>query len=103
MVELLSENAARIFRLIPEKNGLHIGSDADIVVVDLEHEFVVDNKDLVTQSRDTTPMYNGFRLIGKPIHTVVRGRVVMRDRMIDETAHGWGKCLKPKWPQTNVR
>ena len=48
-------------------------------------------------------MYNGFRLIGKPIHTVVRGRVVMRDRMIDEMAHGWGKCLKPKWPQTNVR
>lgn len=95
MVELLSENAARIFRLFPEKNGLRVGSDADIVVVDLEHEFVVDNKDLVTQSRDTTPMYNGFRLIGKPIHTVVRGRVVMRDRMIDETAHGWGKCLKP--------
>lgn len=95
MVELLSENAARIFRLIPEKNGLRVGSDADIVVVDLEHEFVVDNKDLVTQSRDTTPMYNGFRLIGKPIHTVVRGRVVMRDRIIDETAHGWGKCLKP--------
>ena len=102
MVELLGENAARIFGLAPAKGSLRVGSDADIVVVDLEHEFVVNNKDLVTQSRDTTPMYNGFRLIGKPIHTIVRGRVIMRDRVIDETAQGWGRCLKPDWSKRSA-
>ncbi len=97
MVELLSENAARIFGLAPAKGSLRVGADADIVVADIDNEFTVDNKDLLTQSRDTTPMYNGFRLIGRPIHTVVRGRVVMRDRKVDDTAQGWGRCLKPDW------
>lgn len=97
MVELLSENAARIFGLAPHKGSLSIGSDADMVIVDLDNEFTVNNKELVTQSRDTTPMYNGFKLIGKPIHTLVRGRIVMKNREFDTKAEGWGKCLKPDW------
>ena len=96
MVELLSGNAARIFGLSPAKGSLNVGADADMVVADLENEFVVDNKKLLTKARDITPWYNGFKLIGKPIHTIVRGRVVMRERKIDETAAGWGKWLKPK-------
>lgn len=99
MVELLSENAARIFGLAPDKGSLRVGSDADIVVADIDNEFTVDNKELLTQSRDTTPMYNGFRLIGRPVHTVVRGRVVMRDRKVDDSAQGWGKWLKPDWSE----
>jgi dihydroorotase-like cyclic amidohydrolase len=97
MVELLSENAACIFGLAPAKGSLRVGADADIVVVDLDNEFTVDNKELLTQSRDTTPMYNGFKLIGRPIHTIVRGRTILRDRKIDDSAQGWGKCLKPDW------
>ena len=99
MVELLTGNAARIFGLAPAKGSLNVGADADIVVVDMKNEFTVDNKDLITQSRDTTPMYNGVKLVGKPIHTIVRGRVVMKDRKFDDTAEGWGKCLKPDWTQ----
>ena len=97
MVELMSSNPARIFGLAPEKGSLELGADADFVVVDLDNEFTVDNKELVTKSRDTTPMYNGFKLIGRPVHTVVRGRAVMKDRKIDDAAEGWGKWLKPDW------
>ena len=102
MVELLSENASRIFGLAPAKGSLRVGADADIVVADIDNEFVVDNKELLTQSRDTTPMYNGFRLVGRPIHTIVRGRVVMRDRKVDDSAQGWGRCLTPDWPKKNA-
>ncbi len=99
MVELLTGNAARIFGLAPAKGSLNVGADADIVVVDMKNEFTVNNKDLITQSRDTTPMYNGVKLVGKPIHTIVRGRVVMKDRKFDDAAEGWGKCLRPDWTQ----
>lgn len=97
MVELLSENTAKVFGLWPRKGAIQVGGDADYVIVDMKNEFTVDNKDFVTQSRDTSPMYNGFKLVGKPIHTVVRGRVVMKDRIIDETAQGWGRVLYPEW------
>ena len=97
MVELLSENTARIFGLAPAKGSLRVGADADIVVVDIDNEFTVDNKDLVTHGRDVMRMYNDFRLTGRPVHTIVRGRVVMRDRIIDDTAQGWGRRLKPDW------
>lgn len=97
MVELTSENAARIFGISHRKNGLRIGSDADIVIVDDKNEFVVNNKELLTKSRDTTPMYNGFKLIGKPVHTIVRGRAVMKNRVVDDSAQGWGERLLPSW------
>lgn len=97
MVELLCENAAKTFGLWPRKGLLQVGSDADFVVVDETTEYIVDNQDFVTQSKDTSPMYNGFKLIGKPIHTVVRGRVIMKNRVIDDSAAGWGKMIRPQW------
>lgn len=95
MVELLCENPARVFGLWPRKGAIRVGGDADFVIVDMKNEYTVNNKDFVTHSRDTSPMYNGFRLVGKPLHTVVRGRVIMRDRIIDDSAEGWGKVIMP--------
>ncbi len=97
MVELLSENAAKTFGLWPRKGILQVGSDADIIIVDVNNEFVVDNKNFVTKSRDTSPMYNGFNLIGKPLYTIVRGRIIMDNRQIDNNSEGWGQMIKPDW------
>lgn len=97
MVELLTENAAKTFGLWPQKGVLQVGSDADFVIVDEQTEYTVNNKDLVTKSKDTSPMYNGFKLVGKPLHTVVRGRVIMSNRVIDDSAEGWGKMILPAW------
>lgn len=97
MVELLCENAAKTFGLWPRKGALQIGSDADFVIVDEQTEYLVDNKDFVTKSKETSPIYNGFKLIGKPLHTVVRGRVIMENRIIDNSAEGWGKMVLPEW------
>ncbi len=97
MTELLCENPAKIFGLWPRKGAIRTGGDADFVIVDMENEFTVDNRKFVTKSWETSPMYNGFRLIGKPVHTVVRGRIVMRDGKVDNSAEGWGEVLFPEW------
>ena len=96
-VELMSENAARIFGLFPRKGILAVGADADLVVVDRDTVWKVSNDDLVTHAKAIGTMYNGMELIGRPVHTVVRGRIVMRDRKVDASAQGWGKCLTPEW------
>ena len=95
-VELMSENAARIFGLFPRKGILAVGADADLVVVDMDKVWKVSNDDLVTHAKAIGTMYNGMELIGRPVHTVVRGRIVMRDRKVDASAQGWGKCLTPE-------
>ncbi|HRX25408.1 MAG TPA: dihydroorotase family protein, partial [Aminivibrio sp.] len=97
MVELLSENPARVFGLWPRKGAIRVGGDADYVIADMKNEYTVNNKDFVTHSRDTSPMYNGFRLVGKPLHTIVRGRIIMKNRVIDDSAEGWGKVMLPGW------
>jgi dihydroorotase-like cyclic amidohydrolase len=102
LMELVCENPARIFGLWPRKGALRVGGDADCTVVDMENEFSVDNREFVTKSRGTSPQYNGFRLVGRPIHTVVRGRIVMKDRRIDESAEGWGRVLRPEWPSETL-
>ena len=40
MIELMSENAARLIGQYPKKGAIQVGSDADIVLVDLDKEVV---------------------------------------------------------------
>jgi len=103
MVELLSENPARVFGLWPRKGAIRVGGDADYVIADMKNEYTVNNKDFVTHSRETSPMYNGFRLVGKPLHTIVRGRIIMKGRVIDDSAEGWGKLQLPEWTGKETR
>jgi allantoinase len=94
MVRLMSENPARLFGLWPRKGRLAPGADADVVIVDTTVERVHDHRTLYTKSRETALVYDGLRLRGFPVVTIVRGRVVMRDGEV--TGHsGWGQWLKP--------
>ncbi len=76
-VRLLSENPARIIGHFPRKGAILPGSDADVVIVDLEQEWVARDEDCYTKVRWTP--YHGRRLKGKPVLTMLRGRVIMRD------------------------
>ncbi|GIN21765.1 MAG TPA: allantoinase AllB [Bacillus bacterium] len=73
-VEVTSRNAAIHFGIYPKKGALEIGSDADFTVIDLEREYTIDE-----QKTESMAKYNplhGLQLKGKPIQTIVRGRVV---------------------------
>jgi dihydroorotase-like cyclic amidohydrolase len=95
-VELLSENAARIFGLFPKKGVLRPGADADFVVVDMKTPFEVSNENLLTHAKAIGVQYNGTKLVGRPLHTAVRGRMVMKDGVVDPEAKGWGQRLYPQ-------
>jgi D-hydantoinase len=80
LVELCCENPARLFGLYPRKGTLQVGSDADVVIVDLDREEKLDAKkmhDVYSYSA-----YDGWKVKGWPIMTVVRGEVVMEEGKI---------------------
>lgn len=78
---LLCENPAKIFN-IPQKGFIKEGMDADLTVVDLKREAVIDPDDFKSKSRYTP--FEGFQVKGIPTMTLVRGRKVMEDGEIIE-------------------
>jgi len=88
LVQLLSENPAKIFNLYPRKGTIQIGSDADLVVVDLKKESII-SSDILRCIADFTP-FEGWRIKGWPLITVVRGTIVAREGEITGSA-GFGR------------
>lgn len=80
VVDLMSTTPARAFGMYPRKGVIMPGADADLTVVDLDHEEVVDGARL-GPATGYSP-YDGMRLKGFPVLTIVGGEVVMQDRQI---------------------
>lgn len=78
MIELLCENPARLFGLWPRKGVIRAGSDADVVVFDPELHVTISPRVLVTNC-DYSP-FDGFQVTGWPVTTLLRGKVIVRDR-----------------------
>jgi dihydroorotase-like cyclic amidohydrolase len=74
VVELTSANAARLFGLYPRKGALEVGSDADLVIVDLDREVKVDLGTL-NSVVDFSP-YEGWVARGWADTTIAGGQVV---------------------------
>ena len=94
LVRLVCANPARLFGLWPRKGTLAVGADGDLTLVDLAAEFVHDHRELYTKTRDTALCYDGMRMHGRPVTTIVRGRVVMRSGRVTGDP-GWGQWLRP--------
>lgn len=77
LAEVTSANAARIFGLWPRKGVVAPGTDADLTLIDLKKRRVVRAEEMIT-SADFTP-YEGMKLRGWPVLTLLRGRVIMQD------------------------
>jgi len=84
-------NPAKAWGLYPRKGTLQPGADADIAIVDLARKAAVDDTKLHSRSKITP--WNGRALHGLPIHTLVRGRFVMRDGALCADARGWGRSV----------
>lgn len=82
---LLAGNPARIFGL-PGKGSLKPGSDADLVLVDLDREVTVDHTRLGSVSDYS--ILDGQVLTGWPVRTIVAGRTVMLDGQLGEDRPG---------------
>jgi len=89
-VDVVSTAPARIMGLYPRKGTLAPGSDADVVILDPEHEKILSPGNLY-HNADYSP-YEGMRVRGWPLFTLVRGRVVMQHNQL-LAEKGWGEYV----------
>ena len=80
VVEVCCHNPARIYGLAPRKGTIAVGSDADLVLVDLEKKVTVDHRKLHT-SADYC-VYDGWVMTGWPVATWLRGTRIMDEGAI---------------------
>lgn len=78
-VELTATAPARIFGLT-DKGRIEVGADADLIVVDPEHEVVV-SAEVLHSDVDYSP-YEGMRLKGFPKWTISRGEVIVQNGVL---------------------
>jgi dihydropyrimidinase len=90
VAQLTSETPARLFNLYPRKGAIQVGADADFTVVDLDLERQVRWQDL--QSFADYSLWDGQRLRGWPVMTILRGRIIARDGVF-VGAPGGGRYL----------
>jgi dihydroorotase len=90
LVRLMSENPAKVIGRYPQKGAIQVGSDADLVIVDLERETVPADEKTYTKS-GWTP-YVGRTFKGYVETTLLRGNVIARDGK-PTAARGTGKYL----------
>lgn len=88
-VRLSAEAPARAFGLWPWKGRVETGAHADIAVVDLARTEVITAERLHSRGRITP--FEGKATTGAPVHTLIRGCFVQRDRALVREARGWGK------------
>ncbi|MBF0568976.1 MAG: dihydroorotase [Nitrospirae bacterium] len=84
LIEMMTIRPSHILGL--DKGTLKAGADADIVIVDLNKDFIVDPEQFVSKGKNTP--FNGWRLTGLPIITICKGIVKYHFNNNDLTAVG---------------
>ena len=75
-VQLTSANPSKLFK-IKNKGFIDIGNDADFTVIDMQKERVIENSWIASKC-GWTP-YDGMKVKGWPVITVIRGNIVMKE------------------------
>jgi dihydroorotase len=80
-VAKMTLNPARILNL--DKGSLSEGSDADITIIDMKREQIVDPSKFESKGRNTP--FSGWNLKGWPVMTIAGGKVVFPAAIMSET------------------
>ncbi len=79
IAQVTSQNIARIFGY-PQKGGIVVGKDADLVVVDTTQHWTLRKEDLFTKNQWS--VYEGVEFMARPVATFLRGMPVYQDGKI---------------------
>ena len=93
VVELFSSGPAKLAGYYGRKGAIVIGADTDLVVLDMDHE------EILTAARSHYRCgwmpSEDLNAKGRPITTILRGRVIMQDGNVDAEP-GSGRLLTPR-------
>lgn len=84
---------ARAWGLYGVKGVIAPDAHADIVFVDMRRAATLAQGELQTISKISP--WHGRAVQGLPVHTLLRGRFVMRERRLVVDSVGWGRSVKP--------
>lgn len=82
IAEITSANTSKIYNMYPRKGSIEIGSDADLVMVDLGEERIIHNANFMRNSDFT--IYEGRKVKGWPVMTIRRGEVIAQNGAIQD-------------------
>jgi dihydroorotase len=92
VIELCSRAPARLAGYYPRKGSISVGADADLVVLDMDHEEVLHATN--SHYRCGWMSSEGLHSKGRPAMTIRRGEIIMRDGEVTAAA-GSGRVLAP--------
>ena len=93
VVELCSRSPAKLAGYYPRKGSISVGADADLVVLDMDHEEVLHATN--SHYRCGWMSSEGLASKGRPTMTIRRGDIIMRDGEVTAKA-GSGQVLAPR-------
>lgn len=96
VVQLCCKNPAIAFSIYPQKGTIQPGADGDLVIFDMNENTYVDWRKNYSQSKEIARVYDGWELGCKLNYTIIRGKVVMKDGLVDPAifgTRGWGKLI----------
>lgn len=99
LAAITSGNAARLMGLFPRKGNLLPGADADIVVMDLNREWVYDGTKTFSKTKSSRGVYHGRAMRGKVDMTFVRGSLVYDGETITGRS-GYGQYVPRQRPDS---
>jgi dihydroorotase len=92
VIELCSRAPAKLAGYYPRKGSISVGADADLVVLDMDHEEVLHATN--SHYRCGWMSSEGLHSKGRPTMTIRRGEIIMRDGEVTAAA-GSGRILTP--------
>lgn len=92
LVRLYSKSPAKILGIYPKKGTIQIGSDADLVLVDLKKEEKIASERIYSKAGYTP--FDGKKVKGVPMRTIVRGKTVMNEGEVIGKP-GYGELIHP--------
>jgi len=91
IAELVATNPARIMGL-DRKGAIAVGLDADFALVDLNDTTEISSARTISSAGYS--IYDGWKLKGRVVHTIVRGAFAMRDGALDDACIGRGRYIR---------
>ncbi len=92
IADLVAANPAHIMGFGDRKGAIVPGCDADLALVDLGAEWRMERKDVVSSAGYS--LYEGWTFKGRVLHAFVRGRQVLQDGALDDSAVGHGRFVQ---------